>query len=154
MSMIPLFRRLATCQAGVSAVEFSLLAPFMTIGALSTVDAGMAVYDKMMMTQVLRAGSHSAIGASSLAEVQAILETTASDNFTVAQGVAQPGELSLGVTQYCICPEDMTAVVVCTATCNGGADPAQFYDLTASLEFDGVMLPGFTLSGEMKVMAQ
>ena len=154
MRIIPLLRRLATCQAGVSAVEFSLLAPFMTIGALSTVDAGMAVYDKMMITQVLRAGSHSAIGTSSVAEVQAILEATAADNFTVAQGTAMPGELSLGVTQYCVCPDDMATVVACTTTCNGGSDPAQFYDLTASLEFDGVMLPGFTLSGEMKVIAQ
>lgn len=155
MSLKALLGRLAKCQRGVSAVEFSLLAPFMTIGALSTVDAGMAVYDKMMMTQVLRAGSQSAIGASSLAEVQQILTATAADNFTVAAGGAnQPGELALGVTQYCVCPNNLTVVINCSDPCGGLSDPLQFYDLTASIEFDGVILPGFTLSGEMKVAAQ
>ncbi|MFK7945904.1 MAG: TadE/TadG family type IV pilus assembly protein [Paracoccaceae bacterium] len=154
MSLIPLIRRFIGCQAGVSAVEFSLLAPFMTIGAISTVDAGMAVYDKMMITQVLRAGSHAAIGASSVAEVRAILEATAGDNFTVAQGTAQPGELTLGVAQYCVCPDNLNVEVTCTSTCTGGINPNQFYDLTATMDFDAVMLPGFTLSGEMKVIAQ
>lgn len=155
MSFKSLLRRVLRCQVGVSAVEFSLLAPVMTVGAISTVDAGMAVYDKMMMTQVLRSGAQSAIGSSSVAEVQTILEATAGDNFTVAQGgTAAPGELLLGVNQYCVCPEAMTTPVACTATCTGGVTPNQFYDLTATLDFSGVMLPAFTLSGEMTVMAQ
>ncbi|MEM9588941.1 MAG: TadE/TadG family type IV pilus assembly protein [Planctomycetota bacterium] len=60
---------LAQDKRGVSAVEFSLLAPFLVMGAISTVDAGMAVYDKMMITQVLRSGAHSAIAAESEAQM-------------------------------------------------------------------------------------
>jgi Flp pilus assembly protein TadG len=136
-------------------VEFSLLAPFMVVGGLSTVDAGMAIYDKMMISQVLRAGSHSAIAAESVADVRSILETTAADNFTVAAGdPAPPGELALDVTEFCACPEALGTEVACTATCADGVTPTRFYDLTASLEFNGVMLPNFTLAGEMSVMAQ
>ena len=147
-------KRLLNCQSGLSAVEFSLLAPFMVVGALSTVDAGMAVYDKMMMSQVLRAGSHSAIADSTVADVRSILETTAADNFTVAQGDPAPGELAVDVVQYCICANDTSVRVACTATCTGGGSPNQFYELSANMEFNGVMLPNFTLAGEMSVMAQ
>lgn len=153
-SIRSLVRRAAACTAGVSAVEFSLLAPFMVVGAISTVDAGMAVYDKMMISQVLRAGSHSAIAAENVDDVRTILEATAADNFTVAAGDPAPGELALDVTQYCACPEALATEVACTATCADDVTPTRFYDLTASLEFNGVMLPNFTLAGEMSVMAQ
>ena len=45
-------RVLLGCTAGVSAVEFAVLAPFLVVGTLSTIDAGMAVYEKMMIGQV------------------------------------------------------------------------------------------------------
>ena len=149
-----LFRRNAENESGLSAVEFALLAPFMVVGVFSTVDAGMAIYDKMMISQVLRAGSQAAITGDNVADVLTILEATAADNFTVTNGAAAPGELAVDVIQYCVCPDDFTAQVACTATCTGGGTPNQFYDLSASLQFDGVMLPGFTLDGEMSVMAQ
>lgn len=142
------------CERGVSAVEFALLAPFLVVGVFSTVDAGMAVYDKMMITQVLRAGAHSAIGAQSEAAVLTILQDTAADNFTVVAGTPGAGELGVSVNSYCICPEAMATPVDCTAACTAGASPNEFYDLAATLEFDGVMLPAFTLSGEIAVIAQ
>lgn len=148
-----LIARLLRSERGVSAVEFSLLAPFLVVGGLSTVDAGMAIYDKMMISQVLRAGAHGAISAESGAVVLSILEATASDNFTVASGGANPGELSVAVSSYCICPEDTASQVACTANCSAG-NPNQFYRLTATQEFTAIMLPDFTLSGSIDVIAR
>lgn len=148
------FRDLLGCQSGVSAVEFSLMTPFLVVGGLSTFDAGMAAYEKMMMTQVLRAGAHSAIAADSQAEMLTMLQATAADNFTLAQGAPQAGELAVGVASYCICPEATATQVACTDTCTGGASPSEFYALSATMEFDGVMLPNFTLDGTIDVMAQ
>lgn len=145
-----LFRR----EDGVSAVEFSLLAPFLVIGGISTVDAGMAVYDKMMITQVLRAGAHSAISAESEAAMLTILEQTAGDNFTLADDTPEIGELSVDVISYCVCPSDMTTQVDCTTVCTGGVDTSEFYRLSAVTEFDSVVLPNFTLSGSIDVIAQ
>lgn len=150
------FGRLIACQKGVSAVEFSLLAPVLVLGLFATVDAGMAVYDKMMMTQVLRTGAHSAIAAESEQSMLDMLRATAADNFVVADGEGDPdiGELLLSVESYCICPDDRTTRVACDTTCSGGAQLEQYYALTADLEFDGVMLPNFVLSGEIDVYAQ
>lgn len=152
--LLRLFRRTRRDESGVSAVEFSLLAPFMVLGVFSTVDAGMAVYDKMMISQVLRAGSHAAIAGEAVADVRTILEATAADNFTVATGAPNAGELALDVVQYCNCPDNLGIVVACGTPCDGGGNPTQFYELSASLLFDGVMLPSFTLDGEMSVIAQ
>lgn len=148
-----LFTRAAQCDRGVSAVEFSLLSPVLVLGAFATVDAGMAVYDKMMISQVLRAGAHSAIAAETEASVLTILQDTAADNFTVASGAPAPGELSLAVNSYCACPEAFGTAVACTTSCAGSVAPSQFYDISASMEFDGVLLPNFTLNGEMVVLA-
>ena len=50
-------RRLLTdlvrSSAGVSAVEFAILSPFLVLGCFGTIDTGMAVYERMMISQVL-----------------------------------------------------------------------------------------------------
>ncbi len=147
-------RAVRQSEDGVSAVEFSLLAPFLVLGAFATADTGMAVYDKMMMSQVLRSGAHAAIAAEDEAAVLTILQDTASDNFTVAAGAPAPGELSLAVTSYCACPDALETVVACTATCTSGGPPNEFYDINASMEFDGILLPNFILAGEMAVLSE
>ncbi|MEM7210837.1 MAG: TadE/TadG family type IV pilus assembly protein [Pseudomonadota bacterium] len=141
-------------QRGVSAVEFSLIAPVLVIGGFATVDAGMAVYEEMMISQTLRSGAHLAIQAESEAQVLTVLEAVASENFTVASGAPSVGELSADVTSYCVCPEAMQTAVACTATCTGGGGPTQFYSLSATKQFLGVMLPAMTLSGSIDVIAQ
>lgn len=138
-------------RAGVSAVEFSLLAPFLVIGTISAVDAGMAAYQQMMISQALRAGAHSAIAGQNIAAVQTIIEATASENFTVALGTPVGSELSVGVSSYCICPDAPTATVTCTTTCTTQPSPDQYYSLTAEKLFQGVILPDFDLSGVLSV---
>lgn len=144
-----LFRR----ERGVSAVEFSLLAPFMVFGGIATVDTGMAVYEKMMISQVLRSGAQSAIGAKNQTVIGDILQATASQNFSLAGDNPTPDQLQISVTSYCICPENTAAQVPCTDFCASFATPNQFYSLSATKVFDGVILPDITLAGSIDVMA-
>lgn len=149
-----MIRRLWSDLRGVSAVEFALVAPLLVFGSISTVDAGIAVYEKMMIGQVLRSGAHLAIAADSVADVQTMLEATAADNFTVASGTPADGELAVAVTNYCICAADTSTQVTCTTTCSGGADPLEFYTLSADKTYTGLFLPAFQLSGTIDVLAQ
>ena len=142
------------CRRGASAVEFALLSPVLVIGTFATVDAGMAVYEKMMITQVLRAGAQTAIRGQNEQSVLDILEDTAAANFTVAGATPAPGELVLTVGTHCSCPDALATPVSCSSLCVGSVSPNEFYDLSASVEFTGVILPSFTLSGEIVVMAQ
>lgn len=149
-----LVHRLLRSHRGVSAVEFALISPILVLGGFATVDAGMAVYEEMMITQTLRSGAHLATRAESEAQVLTVLETVASENFIVASGTPSVGELSATVTSYCICPEATGTPVACTATCTGGSSPNRFYALGATKQFSGIMLPTMTLSGSIDVLAQ
>ncbi len=153
-----LLASLLGCTAGVSAVEFALLAPVLVIGAFSTADAGRAIYERMMIDQSLRAAAQMAMAGADVDDVRAVLEEVASQNFTVAQDppgdTAPAGNLSIGVVNYCSCPGETLAELGCTAICNSGLGTTQFYRLTASKTFDGVMLPAFDLAGSVAVMAE
>ena len=153
-AMVGILRGMLRDRHGVSAVEFSLIAPVLVFGGFATVDAGMAVYEEMMISQTLRSGAHLAIQAESEAQVLAVLEAVASENFTVASGTPAVGELSAAVTSYCICPEATGTAVACTAVCTGGSAPNRFYSLSASKQFTGVILPAMTLTGSIHVIAQ
>lgn len=140
--------------SGLSAVEFSLLAPFLTMGAIATVDAGMMAHDKMMISQALRAGAQSAIAAKNDTVVRSVIETTAAENFTLAAGAPVGDELAVAVSQYCVCPDAMSTVVDCSTICVGIGTPSRFYDLSANKTFQGVLLTGFTITGQMSVIAE
>lgn len=149
-----LLARLRRSTGGVSAVEFAIVAPFLVMGTFTMVDVGMAVYEKMMINQVLRAGAQPAFEGADEGEVLSVLEQTASDNFSVAGGDAQGDELALDVTSYCACPGGAVVQVACTSVCGSGAEAFRFYRLTAAKTFQGIMLPEFTLSGALEVMSQ
>jgi pilus assembly protein CpaE len=149
-----LLARLRRCVAGVSAVEFAILAPVLVLGTFGMIDTGMAIYERMMMNQVLRAGAHPALQGANDTVVLAVLEETAADNFTVADGEAAADELELDVETSCACPGDADASAMCGAPCDSGATALRFYRLTASKTFQGVILPEFTLFYSLEVMQQ
>ena len=146
--------RLLHCVAGVSAVEFALVAPVLVLGAFSMVDTGMAIYQRMMMNQVLRAGAQPAVQGANESVVRSVLEETAAENFTVADGEASGDQLELDVETSCACPGDADAGVMCGAVCESGTPSLRLYRLTASKTFQGVMLPEFTLFYSLEVMQQ
>lgn len=154
------------CAAGISAVEFTLLAPVLVVGAFSTADAGMAIYEKMMIGQALRAGAQLAMAGAEKDDVLDVLRQVASENFTLAGSAeAAPGgaasggmaaeskSLAVSVSRYCACPGTTFVQVGCGGICDTGL-PARFYRLTATKTFDGVILPAFSLDGTIDVMAE
>lgn len=146
--------RLQRCMAGVSAVEFAFIAPVLVLGTFSMIDTGMAIYERMMMNQVLRAGAHPALQGANENVVRSVLEETAAENFTVADGDASGDQLELDVETSCACPGDTDAGVMCGAVCESGTPSLRFYRMTASKTFQGVMLPEFTLFYSLEVMQQ
>lgn len=148
-----LLGRLLGDTRGVSAVEFSLLAPVLIFGTFATVDAGMAVYESMMMGQVLRTGAQSAIDTANQTTVLSVMEQVAAQNFTMASGGTTP-EVTLNVQAFCSCPGALATPVSCASTCTGGVPANEFFDMTASKTFDGVILPAFTLNSSLAVMVQ
>lgn len=147
--------RLLRCTAGVSATEFALLAPVLVLGAFATADAGMAIYEKMMIGQALRAGAQSAMAGADEERVRAVLDEVAAENFALAgDGQAASGVLSIGVSIYCACAGETFVQVDCTAVCGSGVGTSRFYRLTAAKTFDGVILPAFGLDSSIDVAAR
>lgn len=149
-----LLAHLLRSAAGVSAVEFAIVAPFLVMGTFTMVDVGTAVYEKMMINQVLRAGAQPAFAGADETEVRAVIEQSAGDNFAVADGDPGGDELVVDVTSYCACPGDAVVGVGCGAVCDSGQPAFRFYRLTAAKTFQGIMLPEFALSGTLEVMSE
>ena len=139
---------------GLSAVEFALLSPLLVLGAFATVDAGMAVYEEMTITNALRSGAHIAAAASSEAQILSVINSVAAENFTLASGSPSSDDLTTSVASYCICPSVTSVQVSCVSVCSGGSTPQRFYTIAATKNFDGILLPSFTLSGSIDVIAQ
>ncbi len=149
-----LFRDLLHSTAGVSAVEFAIMSPVLVLCCFGMVDIGMAVYERMMINQVLRAGAQPAFQGMNDGVVLNVLQETATQNFSVADGEATGDELEVGVSSHCACPGDATVGVTCGATCESGSVALRLYRLTASKAYEGVILPEFPLSGSLEVMQQ
>ena len=146
--------RLLRCVAGVSAVEFAIVAPVLVLGTFGMVDTGMAIYQRMMMNQVLRAGAQPALQGANETVVLSVLEATAAENFTVAEGDAAGDELELDVQTSCACPGEASVGAACGTVCDSGSPALRFYRMTAGKTFQGVMLPEFTLFYSLEVMQQ
>lgn len=127
---------------GVSALEFGLFAPILFFGLLATADLGLALYQRMTIDHVLRAGAQAAMDDPGQADVLRVLESTASKNFAVAvDGEAEGEALSLTVNRYFACAEDPDTAVAPSTFCAGLQAPNIYYRLNASAGYDGIFLP-------------
>lgn len=61
MTTRPLFTRFRTCETGASAVEFAIIASFMSIVLLNIVDIAIFMFNKMEITGAVRAGAQYAL---------------------------------------------------------------------------------------------
>lgn len=138
-------RRLLREEHGVSATEFALFAPMLFFAVAATLDLGLAAYQRMTMDSLLRGGAQAAMADPGEAEVRAVVEASAEDDFA-------PGtDFTLEVDRYCACPVDTGVAVVCTNACADGSAPGVFYRLTADRDYPGMILPSIGLEAEAKV---
>lgn len=161
------FRTLRRDEGGASATEFALLAPILVFSFLAMVDIGRAVFEKIAIDQSLRAGFEAAMSDPGEATVNDIVADAAGEMFKVksSRGTGGQGEnsgyqsgstdtLSISVRRYCACPKDLETSISCSTRCTATTFPYAFYAMDAWKHFDGVLLPRFGLSGEIKVQVR
>ena len=141
-----LLRRRRFGEDGVSAVEFALITPVLFIALLSMVDVGFAIYERMTIDYVLRAGAQAAMNDPADGEVLAVLNDTAAKNFAAGGVPAFTVEHPI-----CECPEN--ANVACSATCAGEAATSIFYRLEGTKTYEGIFM-SIDLGPSMRVQVR
>lgn len=138
---------------GVAAIEFGLFSPILFFSLLATIDIGMAVNERMIVDQALRAGAEQAMYDVGATGVQTVAEDAAKQAFSVGGSGGSLGAITVNVTRYCACPGS-TAQVACSTVCTGSVSPYQYYDLSAQKTFDGIIIPSMTFNSNMTVMVR
>jgi Flp pilus assembly protein TadG len=114
-----------TSQAGIAAIEFGLLAPFLVLLLVAATEIGSGVYQAMQAQNAAEAG---AVYASKHGFNVAGI-TGAVVNATAAGVAATPAP-----SQFCGCPVASGITEMgCTATCADGSAPALYVRINASL---------------------
>lgn len=131
--LIDLVRRRRFGEDGVSAVEFALIAPVLFIALLSMVDVGFAIYERMTIDYVLRAGAQAAMDDPGKATVLTVLNDTGAQNFAA-------GTVPNFTVEHPICECPGNTDVVCSATCDGGAATSIYYRLEGTKTYDGIFM--------------
>lgn len=152
-----LARRAGRDSSGSSAIEFGLLAPVLALGFLSMVDVGFALWERISIDSVLRAGAQAAMTDPGADDLEAMLSTIASDQFTVSTsgGSLSSTTLLLEAERFCACPESMSTEVNCTTpSCTGGAAAYVYYRIEAAKNSRSTFLPTFPLRSQAVVQIQ
>jgi pilus assembly protein CpaE len=150
---------LRRCQAGISSVEFALLAPVLCLILLTTVDLGSALTERLGMSQVLRSGAQVAMEDPGEEEVTDLMQSAASGNFhTEAEAETDPALVSqmleLEVERFCACPDEPETAVTCSTVCTGTVPTFIYYRMSAEKDFSGVLLRGLPLSTAAQVQVR
>ena len=151
-------RSLLTDASGASAVEFALLAPVLILACLGTVDIGMAVSQRAVINDSLRAGVQGAIVDLGQDKVRDLVETVASGSMNTSPNLdirLSGGDFIASAARFCVCPGSVSTTVSCsTGTCSGSAKPFVYYRISAQKTYDTILLPSVPLRGSILVQVQ
>ncbi len=128
-------------EAGVSAVEFGLVAPMIFFSLLAMIDVGFALRDRMQLDHFLRSGAQAAMRDAGEGAVLDTLRRTVcneSETYPICADLASVAFLP-EPDRYCICPTTGTQDTSCTSTC--AVQPQKFYKLSAAKSYNGIFLP-------------
>jgi pilus assembly protein CpaE len=140
-------------EAGASAIEFALLAPALVLACLATADIGLAVTQKMVIDQSLRAGAEGAMRDLGQEKVRELVSTAARKTTGIISTTTNAPSVS--VARFCACPEDVSTSVSCaTGVCSSSAKPAVIYRLSAAKAADTIMLPSFQVGGSALILVK
>lgn len=141
-------------ERAVSAIEFALVAPMLTLALLAMVDIGLAISERMTIGHVLRAGAQGAAEDIGVSAVDQILRMTAEKNMVVAPTSASDATLELDVRLFHACPEDPSTPVGQNTTCDGATPTHIFYVLSGTKTYTGLFMPSFSQSRELWVQVR
>lgn len=139
--------RLLRGEHGTSATEFALFAPIIIFSGLAMADMGIALYQRMSLDYVVRAGAKAAMSDPGEPTVLKVLQGSAKQNFA-------NDPLELSVERYCACGEDRSASTDCTNLCPGPAAPFVYYRMDAAKDYSGVLLPKLDLRRQLEVQTR
>lgn len=143
-------RAFLRAEAGVSAIEFALIAPLVVGMLLMMADFGLAIQQRMTMNHILRIGAEAAMRGATDAQIAATLEAAVADH-------AGPRMSTLVVAppmRLCRCPETADAPVDCATDCAGGRAPDLFHEFSATLPYRSILAGdglSITLRGRLLV---
>lgn len=141
-------RGFARDEAGVSAVEFALVAPMIFFSLLAMFDVGIALRERIQLDHVLRSGAQAAMRDAGQAAVLDTLKKTVCGGTSTDCGALADVSFEPEPVPFCICPT--TGVKdACTGTC--AVRPQKFYELSASKSYAGVFLPQFDFAPKVLV---
>lgn len=145
-------RRRCLGEDGVSAVEFALITPVLFIALLSMVDVGFAIYERMTIDYVLRAGAQAAMDDPGKEKVLEVLTATAAKNFSAANGLPA-FKVNESNHPWCECPENVGVYVACTTNCAGSTATSIYYNIDGTKTYDGIFL-SIDLAPSMRVQVR
>lgn len=131
---------LLSCTSGLAAVEFALLVPPFALGLLMMADIGLALFEKMRMTQALRT-------AAQLAITQAPDE----NQLTSAVRASLPSgwsAVTVSVSRACECASTPAS---CNALCPDNRPPSIFTTVAASKGYAPILVPPFSIAAAIEV---
>jgi Flp pilus assembly protein TadG len=142
------FRRQDTSQAGIAAIEFGLLAPFLVLLLVAATEIGFGIYQAMQAQNAAEAGAvYVSKHGFNVAGISGAVV-----NATAAGVAATPAP-----SQFCGCPvASGITEMACTATCADGSAPGQYVRINASvtrtslISVSSLLLPT-TFSGQAVV---
>ncbi len=144
-----MFRQAWRDKAGGAAIEFGLVAPFLSLLIVATVEIGTGVYQGMQAQNAAEAGAvyASKYGFDAAGISNAVAAATADGGI-----VAAPAP-----TQFCGCPSSAGITVMqCSSTCPGGTAPGYYLRINAQITHEPLLaIPGLapltTITGEAVV---
>lgn len=142
------WRNFLRSQAGVSALEFSLLAPIILLGSLSVADIAFLAYQRMAIDQILRIGAQQAM-------LDKSTSPTAEDIVMTLKIMATSNKFVANASRYCVCQNAIDSPhVACSTICTGSKPTLAFYSIRATSMSSNMLLPNVSLTSEIRVQVR
>ncbi len=114
---------------GVTAVEFSLVAPVLALMAVASFDGGISILRYYDMKEALSSGAQYVMqGGTSSTVAQALI---------MSAWTRKSSDAKATVVQNCKCG---TTVSICSALCGDGSVPKSYYQFNASMTSKGLFV--------------
>jgi Flp pilus assembly protein TadG len=143
-------------RSGSSAVEFAITAPVLLGGLVMVVDIGLAMRERMLLDQSVRAGAEFAMNnVNDETTIENMVKASATGVYGTQPGDVNNGAaLTVDATSTCECPNAPGTAVSCTALCTGDILPYSYWTIAASRNYNALILPDFALGTEIKVQVR
>jgi Flp pilus assembly protein TadG len=126
------FKRAQDCEAGIAALEFALVTPFLLALTIATVDLGVGFYRNMQVQNAADSGATYASfrGFTSAADVANAITTA----------TTFPVRATPAPSKFCGCPTAAgVTITACTSQCSGNVTPGTYVSSSAQ----GIYTPIF-----------